>query len=182
VTAHPSILIVDDDEPFRRRLARAFADRGFDARQAADYESAMAAARAESPEYAVVDQKMPGRSGLELARDLLAVDPTTKIVILTGYASVATTAWAMRLGVAWYLPKPADADDILAAFARAGVPAAALADPPREPEAPSLERAKWEHIQRVLLDCDGNVSEAARRLAMHRRSLQRMLVKYPPAK
>lgn len=176
----PSILIVDDDEVFRRRLARAFADRGFDARQAEDYDSAMATAQSESPEYAVVDVKMPGRSGLELARDLLAVDPTTKVVILTGYASVSTTAWAMRVGVAWYLPKPADADDILAAFARAGAPAAAA--PPPEPEAPTLERAKWEHIQRVLLDCDGNVSEAARRLGMHRRSLQRMLGKYPPAK
>jgi two-component system response regulator RegA len=178
----PSILIVDDDEPFRRRLARAFTDRGFDAREAPDYDGAVAAARVESPEYAVVDLKMPGRSGLELARDLLAVDATTKIVILTGYASVTTTAWAMRLGVAWYLPKPADADDILAAFARAGAPAAALAEPPPEPELPTLERAKWEHIQRVLLDCDGNVSEAARRLGMHRRSLQRMLVKFPPSK
>jgi two-component system response regulator RegA len=175
-----SILIVDDDEPFRRRLARAFNDRGFDARQAADYDEAMTTAEAESPELAVIDLKMPGRSGLELARDLLAVDPTTKIVLLTGYASVATTAWAMRTGVAWVLPKPADADDILTALAHAGAPVGAQVPP--EPEAPTLERAKWEHIQRVLLDSDGNVSEAARRLGMHRRSLQRMLGKYPPAR
>src|SRR5262249_50209767 len=187
VTAtRPSILTVDDDEPFRKRLARAFVDRGFDARQAADYDGAMAAARAESPEYAVVDLKMPGRSGLELARDLLGIDATTRVVILTGYATVATTAWAMQLGVAWYLPKPADADDILAAFARAtpGAPgiAAALAEAPPEPAAPTLERAKWEHIQRVLLDCDGNVSEAARRLGLHPPGLQRILGNPPPPK
>lgn len=177
-----SILLVDDDEPFRQRLARAFVDRGFEVRQAADYDGAIAAAQGESPEYAVVDLKMPGRSGLELARDLLAIDATTRVVILTGYASVATTAWAMQLGVAWYLPKPADADDILAALARTAPGGPGLGEPPPEPAAPSLERAKWEHIQRVLLDCDGSVSEAARRLGLHRRSLQRMLGKFPPSK
>jgi two-component system response regulator RegA len=176
----PSILLVDDDEVFRQRLARALADRGWDVSQADGHAAAIAAARADSPEHAVVDLRMPGPSGLELARDLLAIDPTTRIVILTGYGSVATAVEAMHAGVVWYLAKPADTDDILAAFARA-------AGPPLGPvapglEAPSLERAKWEHIQRVLSDCAGNVSETARRLGMHRRSLQRMLSKHPPAK
>ena len=174
----PSILIVDDDEPFRRRLARAFADRGWDVSQADGHASAIAAARADSPEHAVVDLKMPGPSGLELARDLLAIDPTTRVVILTGYGSVATAVEAMHAGVVWYLAKPADADDILNAFARAAGPPLAVV--PSDLEAPSLERAKWEHLQRVLSDCGGNVSECARRLGMHRRSLQRMLAKNPP--
>jgi two-component system response regulator RegA len=181
VTAdRPSILIVDDDEPLRRRLARAFDARGYDAVAADGYDAAMALARADSPEHAVVDLKMPGRSGLELARDLLDIDPTTKVVILTGYGSVATAVEAMRVGVAWYLPKPADADDILAAFARAGGPP--LAEAPSDFPVASLERAKWEHIQRVLSDSAGNVSVAARRLGLHRRSLQRILQKYPPAR
>jgi len=176
----PSILIVDDDEAFRRRLARAFVDRGWDVSQADSHATAIAAARADSPEHAVVDLKMPGPSGLEVARELLAIDRTTRVIILTGYGSVATAVEAMHGGVLWYLAKPADADDILGAFARAaGAPSSVI---PSELEAPSLERAKWEHIQRVLNDCGGNVSECARRLGMHRRSLQRMLSKHPPAK
>ena len=174
----PSILIVDDDEAFRRRLARAFADRGWDVSQAESHATALAAARAESPEHAVVDLKMPGPSGLALARDLLAIDPTTRNVVLTGYGSVATAVEAMHAGVVWYLAKPADADDILQAFARAADSATAVVPPEHEPQ--SLERVKWEHLQRVLSDCLGNVSEAARRLGLHRRSLQRMLGKRPP--
>ncbi len=176
---HPaSLLIVDDDDVLRPRLARAFVDRGYEVRQAASYDEAMDLARSASPELAVVDLRMPGRSGLELVRDLLAVDPTTKVVVLTGYGSIATAVDAMRLGAVHYLSKPADADDILAAFARADSPVTpAVSD---GIDAPSLARAEWEHINRVLTDCDGNVSEAARRLGLHRRSLQRKLQKYPP--
>jgi two-component system response regulator RegA len=178
-----SILVVDDDEAFRTRLARAFADRGYDVRTAADHASAKASAQADSPQFAVVDLKMPGRSGLEVVRDLVALDPTTRIIVLTGYASVATAVEAIKLGATHYLPKPANADEILAALMPEGRgaeehgPTGGQAFP-----APSLARAEWEHIQRVLTDCGGNISEAARRLGLHRRSLQLKLKKNPPTK
>ena len=176
---HPhSILIVDDQEVFRERLARAFRDRGFDVRTACDCDEAVVAAKQESPEMAVVDLRMPGGSGIDLVRDLLAIDPSTKIVVLTGYGSIATAVDAMRFGATNYLSKPADADDILAAFARTD------SEDPDQPtpeyKAPSLARAEWEHINRVLVDCGGNVSEASRRLGIHRRSLQRKLKKLAP--
>lgn len=173
-----SILLVDDDDVFRERLGRAFRDRGFDVRLAAGYDEAIASARDDSPELAVLDLSMPGKSGLELLRDLLAIDPSTRVVILTGYGSVSTAVDAIRLGAVNYLPKPADADDVLNAFARGESPP--LESPPAEHPAPSLARAEWEHIQRVLSECNGNISEAARRLGIHRRSLQRKLKKYPP--
>ncbi|MGE0869791.1 MAG: response regulator transcription factor [Kofleriaceae bacterium] len=179
----PSILIVDDDEVYRNRLARAFVDRGYDVRVAQDYDTAVATATSDSPEFAVVDLKMPGKSGLELVRALAEIDPSTKSVVLTGYGSIATAIDAVRLGAAYYLSKPADADDIVHAFARAEAPPL---DPPAadngEYKAPSLARAEWEHINRVLSDAGGNISEAARRLGIHRRSLQRKLQKYPPSK
>jgi two-component system response regulator RegA len=173
-----TILIVDDDRFLRDRLARALRDRGFTVQAAGDVERALAIASVEAPEFAVVDLRMPGRSGLDLVRELRSRDLVTKIVVLTGYGSIATAIEATRLGATYYLPKPADADDILAAFARGetAVPAA----PSIAAEAPSLARAEWEHINRVLADCDGNVSEAARRLGLHRRSLQRKLQKYAP--
>jgi two-component system response regulator RegA len=176
----PSILIVDDDEAFRRRLARAFEDRGYDSVTAGDYDEATTQARCESPEFAVVDLRMPGRSGLELVQALRAIDPATKIVVLTGYGSIATAIDAVRLGATYYLPKPAHADDIVAAFARGEAPP--LEPPEAGYQAPSLARAEWEHINRVLSDSGGNISEAARRLGIHRRSLQRKLQKYPPTK
>jgi two-component system response regulator RegA len=176
----PSILIVDDDEVYRTRLARAFVDRGYDVRTAYDFDSALALARDDSPEFAVLDLKMPGKSGLELVQALGEIDPATKMVVLTGYGSIATAIDAVRLGATYYLSKPADADDIVAAFARGGAPP--LAPPDTEYRAPSLARAEWEHINRVLSDCGGNISEAARRLGIHRRSLQRKLQKYPPNK
>jgi two-component system response regulator RegA len=177
----PSILIVDDDEPFRHRLARAFADRSYDTSTAGDYEEAVAQAELDSPEFAVVDLRMPGRSGLELVQALRGIDPATKIVVLTGYGSIATAIDAVRLGATYYLPKPADADDIVAAFARGDAPPLEPPEPDYQ-QAPSLARAEWEHINRVLSDCGGNISEAARRLGIHRRSLQRKLQKYPPTK
>jgi len=176
--AQPSILIVDDDDIFRERLVRAFDDRGFEAIGAADHTEALRRARHESPEFAVLDLRMPGPSGLELLRDLLDVDPATRVVILTGYGSIATTVEAMRLGAVNYVPKPAGVDDILAAFDRSEKPPLDPAD--IEFTAPSLERTEWEHINRVLADCGGNISETARRLGIHRRTLQRKLDRYPP--
>jgi len=178
-TTGPSLLVVDDDAAFRGRLARALADRGYEVRMAANYDDAVASARADSPEYAVVDLRMPGRSGLELTQELHRIDPATKIVVLTGYGSIATAVEAVRLGAVHYLSKPADADDVLAAFARGEAPPLSAA--PADYSTPSLARAEWEHINRVLTDCGGNISEAARRLGIHRRSLQRKLQKYPPS-
>ena len=179
----PSILLVDDDEVYRTRLARAFVDRGYDVKTAQDFDSAVAIATEESPELAVCDLKMPGKSGLELVKALHEIDPATKTVVLTGYGSIATAIDAVRLGATYYLSKPADADDIIGAFARGEAPPLE----PRPPDsdeyrAPSLARAEWEHINRVLSDAGGNISEAARRLGIHRRSLQRKLQKYPPTK
>jgi two-component system response regulator RegA len=179
VEPRPSILLVDDDETFRRRLARAFTDRGWEVTTAGSYDEAMRVAAADSPQLALVDLNMPGRSGLELVRDLKALDPTTKVVVLTGYGSIATALDAVRLGATHYLQKPADADEILAAFAR---DERAPLTPAESFTAPSLARAEWEHISRVLSDCGGNISEAARRLGMHRRSLQLKLRKHPPSR
>lgn len=176
---HPhSILIVDDQEIFRERLARAFRDRGFDVRSASNCDEAVVVAREDSPEMAVVDLRMPSCSGIDLVRDLKEIDPATKIIILTGYGSIATAVDAMRFGASNYLAKPADADDILAAFARADSEDTEQATP--EYKAPTLARTEWEHINRVLADCGGNISEAARRLGIHRRSLQRKLKKLAP--
>jgi two-component system response regulator RegA len=177
-TEAPLMLLVDDDERLRDSLARALTKRGYDVRCAGNYEEALAIAQATSPELAVVDLRMPGPSGLELLRALKELDPETRIVVLTGYGSIATTIDAMRLGAVYYLQKPADADEILAAFARADAPP--LDAIPDHLDPPSLERVKWEHVARVLSDAGGNVSEAARKLKLHRRSLQRMLQKFPP--
>ena len=173
----PSILIVDDDETLRERLAQAFRARGLDAKTAGTFDEARALAASDPPELAVVDLRMPGQSGLELIRELKAIDPETKIVVLTAYGSIATTIDAMKLGAVYYLQKPADADDVLAAFQRSDSPSLGET---LEFSAPSLERVRWEHINLILADCDGNVSEAARRLKLHRRTLQRILQKYPP--
>ena len=172
-----SLLVVDDDETFRTRLVRAFRDRGLEVTATADYEEAIAAARADTPELALVDLRLPTRSGLDVVRRLKELDATTVIVVLTGYGSIATAVESVKLGAATYLTQPVDADQILAAFN--GEPPPAAGSTPFA--VPSLARVEWEHIQRVLTDCGGNVSEAARRLNIHRRSLQRKLAKYPPA-
>ena len=179
----PSLLLVDDHALFRERVARALRSRHYEVRTAGNADEAVALAREESPELAVVDLKMPGRSGLECVRDLSEIDPQTRILVLTGYGSIATAVEAMRLGAVNYLQKPADADDIIAAFRKAAAPplsAPELVDVDFPP--PSLARAEWEHIQRVLDDAGGNISEAARRLGLHRRTLQRKLSKYPPSR
>jgi two-component system, response regulator RegA len=166
-----TLLVVDDDIAFRERLVRAMCGRGFEAVGVGDYEAAIAAAQDESPELALVDLRLPGTSGLAVIRDLKQLDPSTVVVVLTGYGSIATAVEAVKLGAASYLTKPADADQIVAAFD--GVP------PPESGNVPSLARVEWEHIQRVLADSGGNVSQAARALGIHRRSLQRKLAKYP---
>lgn len=177
VESRPTLLLVDDDGVYRERLAKAMMARGYEVRTAADAEAAVALAEVESPELAVLDLRMPGESGLDLLRRLKAIDPTTKILMLTGYGSIATALEAVRLGAVHYLTKPVDVDEILAAFDRDGAPAETL-----DTETPSLARVEWEHLQRVLNDCEGNLSEAARRLGMHRRSLQRKADRKRPIK
>jgi two-component system response regulator RegA len=178
-TPSVSILVVDDDEVFRTRMARALRDRGHEVRTAANADEALVLAQAESPEYAVVDLQMAGRGGLSLLSELKALDAATAVVVLTGYGSIATATEAVRRGALDYVSKPIDADGLLAAFGRgAGSPMSL----PETAATPTLARAEWEHIQRVLADCEGNVSEAARRLGLHRKSLQRKLHKYPPAR
>ncbi|MCK6502649.1 response regulator [Myxococcota bacterium] len=175
----PGILLVDDDERLRERLALALWDRGYEVRTAKDATVALAVAEVWKPARAVVDLRMPGMSGLELIRNLRAKVPEVEIVVLTGYGSIATAVDAVRLGAIGYVNKPADADEVLAAFDRGE------ADPLDSVEeegwqTPSLARAEWEHIQAVLAETGGNISEAARRLGLHRRTLQRKLQKKPP--
>jgi two-component system response regulator RegA len=174
----PSLLLVDDSDGFRQRLERALADRGYDVYVASNYDEALSLAREEMPDRAVIDLRMPGRSGLELLRDLKELDDSIEVVLLTGFGSIPTTVDAVRLGAVNVLTKPADADDVLAGFERAGADME-HAPTPNE-NVPSLARAEWEHIHRILADCGGNISEAARRLGIHRRSLQRKLRKYAP--
>jgi two-component system response regulator RegA len=173
-----TILLVDDSHMFRERLARAFRKRGLTVLTAGDYDQAMQVAQRESLNLAVVDLRMPGRNGLELVRDLMQTDASVRVLVLSGFGSIATAVDAVKLGAVNFLPKPADVDDILAAFERAeaGLPESY----PETQTVPSLARAEWEHIHRILSDCDGNISEAARRLGIHRRSLQRKLRKRAP--
>jgi two-component system response regulator RegA len=170
-----SVLIVDDDTTLRERLVRAFRDRGYRARGAGSYDEAAAIVAKEPPDRVIVDLRMPGLSGLELVSYLKQVAPAAKIIVLTGYPSVTMAIDAIHRGAVSYLPKPADVDDILQAFLRSDP----TGEPPRpDYTSPSLKRVEWEHIQRVLADCDGNISEAARRLGLYRRSLQRKLTRH----
>lgn len=173
-----TLLVVEDDTVYRERLVRALRDRGLEATGVADGEQALESARRESPELAIVDMRMPGMSGLEVVRELHAIDPTTRIVVLTAYGSIATAIDAVRLGAVHYLTKPADVDEVLQAFDRSPLPQEGDAQVTYEPL--SLARVEWEHINRVLADCAGNISKAARVLGLHRRSLQRKLSKHPP--
>lgn len=175
----PSVLLVDDDQVFRSRLAKAFADRGYEVRQAETAAQAIEIAGEESPEHAVVDLKMPGGSGLLAVRELSRIDPSTKIVVLTGYGSIATALEAIRLGATHYLQKPADVEEIEAGFRRGERQPELDESLERELSVPSLARVEWEHIDRVMADVQGNVSQAARLLGLHRRSLQRKLQKRP---
>ena len=173
-----TMLLVDDDEVFRERLARALRERGQEVVTAADGDEAMRAAGRGRLAAAVVDLRMPGMTGTELVPHLLKLQPELRVVVLTGYGSIASAVEAMRLGAHNYVSKPADADDVLTAVtgeARRPEAAPGEATPP-----PTLARAEWEHIQRILADTGGNVSETARRLGITRRTLQLKLKKYPP--
>lgn len=172
----PSLLLADDDVTFCEVMARALRRRGYAVSVAHDAAAALALAQAETPEYALIDLKMPGDSGLVLVRRLHALDPATRIVVLTGYASISTAVEAIKLGATHYLAKPVDAAEVVAAFDRAeGDADATVAANPL-----SVDRLEWEHIQRVFAEHDGNVSATARALNMHRRTLQRKLAKRPP--
>ena len=174
-----NILLVDDEEHFRDRLARALERRGYEVLQAANYDEGLKVIKEEAPEMIVVDLRMPGPSGLDLVKSAMEFDSTMQIVVLTGYGSIATATEAIRLGAINYLPKPADTDEILAAFSKGQE----AVEPPASSddiETPSLARVEWEHINRVLTDCGGNISAAAKRLNIHRRTLQRKLLKFPP--
>ncbi len=169
------LLVVDDDAVFAAVLARALTRCGFVVESAAGVSEAIEKARRFDPQFAVVDLKMPDGSGLALVEQLKRLSPAMRIVVLTGFASVATAVEAIKLGAVHYLPKPADADDIVAAFDRdAGDAAVAVKNRPL-----SVERLEWEHIHKVLAQNSGNVSATARTLGMHRRTLQRKLGKKP---
>ena len=170
----PSLLLVDDDETFRTVLSRALEKRGFAVTAAGSVEQALPLAVANPPEYAVLDLKMEGASGLVLVQKLHELDPATRIVMLTGYASIATAVEAIKLGATQYLSKPANADEIVAAFGHS-----ANADAQFDAQPASVERLEWEHIQRVLRENGDNISATARILNMHRRTLQRKLAKRP---
>lgn len=171
----PTLLLVDDDAEFLSVLAPAMTKRGYLVSTANSAESAFALAEQDPPEYAVVDLKMAGQSGLVLVRQLTGLQAGTRIVVLTGYASISTAVEAIKLGATHYLAKPVDADEIVAAFAKqSGDTDIELAASPL-----SIERLEWEHIQRVLSEHDGNISATARSLNMHRRTLQRKLSKNP---
>lgn len=170
-----TILVCDDDDVLRMRLEKAFTKRGWTVFIADGYDQAIAHAAQQQPDRAVLDLKMPGMSGLEVLKSLLEVSPETKAVILTGYGSITNAVEAVKLGAVGYITKPADADQVLAAFDETPGPTPTPEFPP-----PSLAEAQWEHIQRVLADSGGNISEAARRLDIPRRTLQRKLKKNAP--
>jgi two-component system response regulator RegA len=174
--ADKRLLIVEDDADFAATLARAMGRRGFAVATAADAAAAREVAAAFAPSHAVVDLKLPGESGLKVVEFLAALTPAPAVVVLTGYASIATAVEAVRLGARHYLAKPADADEILAALLR-DEPDAEL---DVHPEPLTVARLEWEHIQKVLNEHDGNISATARALKMHRRTLQRKLDKRPP--
>ena len=176
-------LLIDDDDVFRARLARAFLSRGWAVREACDADQALILTSELRPDLILVDLRMPGRDGLDLIPDLRAREPEAIIIVLTGYGSIATTLAATRRGADHYLSKPADVDQILAVYNSVSPGADDSSDsiPSLVPSSvPSLARVEWEHINRVLTDCHGNISQAARLLGIHRRSLQRKLSKYPP--
>jgi len=174
---NPSLLLVDDDATFREVLTRALEKRGFAVTAADSVETALPLAQANPPEYAVIDLKMSGASGLVLVQTLHELDPATRIVMLTGYASIATAVEAIKLGATQYLSKPANADEIVAAFGHSANP-----NTPLEAHPATVIQLEWEHINRVLQEQQGNISATARLLNMHRRTLQRKLNKNPAKK
>ncbi|MDB9826090.1 ActR/PrrA/RegA family redox response regulator transcription factor [Candidatus Pelagibacter sp.] len=170
-----SLLIVDDDNPFRERLARAMEKKGFEVFQAEGVEKGIRAVNEKKPAFAVVDLRLSDGNGLEVVKQIQNSDSNSRIIMLTGYGNIPTAVAAIKEGAIDYLAKPADADDVEKAL---------LADPEKRAEPPenpmSADRVKWEHIHRVFELCNRNVSETARRLQMHRRTLQRILSKRSP--
>lgn len=170
-----SLLIVDDDRPFLTRLARAMEARGFTVTVAEGVKEGIRLANEVRPAFAVVDLRLADGSGLDIIEHLKIYHPTSRFIILTGYGNIATAVTAVKLGAVDYLAKPSDADEVCAALMRQPDDKAAPPDNPM-----SADRVRWEHIQRVYELCDRNVSETARRLNMHRRTLQRILAKRAP--
>jgi len=170
-----SLLIVDDDAPFRIRLARAMEKRGFNVVAVDSVQLGIEVAQESAPAFAVVDLRLADGSGLDVVKTLRDARPDARIVMLTGYGNIATAVAAVKAGAVDYLPKPADADAVEQALLADGRP---LPSPPENPM--SADRVRWEHIQRVFEQCERNVSETARRLKMHRRTLQRILNKHAP--
>jgi two-component system, response regulator RegA len=170
-----SLLLVDDDEPFLRRLAKAMEKRGFEVETAPSVTAGSAIATARPPAYAVIDLRLEDGNGLDVVEVIREKRPDSRVVVLTGYGAIATAVAAVKIGATDYLSKPADATDITNSLLAKGD------DLPPPPENPmSADRVRWEHIQRVYELCDRNVSETARRLNMHRRTLQRILAKRSP--
>lgn len=172
---NPALLLVDDDLTFCRVLAKALEKRGFDVFTATEIATGLELANDHHPDYAVIDLRIGHESGLELVEKLHVQHPSLRMLMLTGYASIATAVEAIKLGAVHYLTKPASVDDILQALQREhGDTAVSPAENPV-----SVKRLEWEHLQKVLLEHDGNISAAARALNMHRRTLQRKLAKRP---
>ncbi|MDG3577687.1 ActR/PrrA/RegA family redox response regulator transcription factor [Rhizobium sp. YJ-22] len=175
IGADPSLLIVDDDAPFLRRLARAMETRGFQVETAESVAEGIARSKARPPKYAVVDLRLTDGNGLDVIEQIRQRREDTRIIVLTGYGNIATAVTAVKLGALDYLAKPADADEIFSALTQRPGERAELPENPM-----SADRVRWEHIQRVYEMCERNVSETARRLNMHRRTLQRILAKRAP--
>jgi two-component system, response regulator RegA len=173
--ADKSLLLLDDDAPFRLRLGRALESRGFEPVLVASIAEAIAAIKAKAPAFAVLDMRLEDGNGLQVVEAIQAARPDARVIMLTGYGAIATAVAAVKAGAVDYLPKPADADDVVRALMARKDAAAA---PPENPM--SADRVRWEHIQRVYELCNHNVSETARRLNMHRRTLQRILAKRAP--
>lgn len=169
------LVIVDDDTPFRERLGRSMEKKGFFVETFASYEDCLKRCLEESFDYAVVDMRLEDGSGLELIKKLKEISPKTKSLLLTGYGNIATAVAAIKTGAIDYLPKPAEIDQIYDALTNSEE---TLPPPPENPM--TADRIRWEHIQRVFILCKRNVSETARRLRMHRRTLQRILNKHAP--
>ena len=170
-----SLLIVDDDNPFRERLSRAMEKKGFQVSQAESVKTGIDSVKSKKPAFAVVDLRLNDGNGLQVVKEIQTNNPSSRIIMLTGYGNIPTAVAAIKEGAIDYLAKPADADDVEKAL---------LADPNKKPQPPenpmSADRVKWEHIHRVFELCNRNVSETARRLKMHRRTLQRILSKRSP--
>lgn len=173
--ADASLVIVDDDRAFLQRLARAMETRGFEVRSASSVAEGIELIRQRAPAFAVVDMRLEDGNGLDVIAELAKIRADARTVVLTGYGNIATAVSAVKLGAVDYLAKPADADEVTDALL---APADAKAPPPENPM--SADRVRWEHIQRVYELCNRNVSETARRLNMHRRTLQRILAKRAP--